>query len=73
MQNTYDLYFLTYIDVPWEADDLRDKPNERERMFKAFENTLIKYKRPYVLLKGSKKERLETAVNHIDKLIKNRN
>ena len=56
LQNTYDLYFLTYIDVPWEADDLRDKPNERERMFKAFENTLIKYKRPYVILKGTKKE-----------------
>jgi len=70
LQNIYDLYFLTYIDVPWEADDLRDKPNERQRMFMAFEETLIKYNRPYVLLKGSKKERLETAVNHIDKLIK---
>ena len=72
LENTYDLYFLTYIDVPWEADDLRDKPNERERMFKAFENTLIKYNRPYVLLKGSKKERLEKAVKHIDGLIKNK-
>ena len=72
LQNTYDLYFLTYIDVPWEADDLRDKPNERERMFKAFENTLIKYKRPYVILKGTKKERLEKAVNQIDQLIKKR-
>lgn len=69
IENTYDLYFLTYIDVPWEADDLRDKSNERERMFKAFEDTLIKYNRPYVLLKGSKKERLEEAVKHINKLI----
>ena len=48
VENTYDLYFLTYIDVPWEADDLRDKPNERDRMFNAFENALKKYKRPYV-------------------------
>ncbi|MEZ4797182.1 MAG: ATP-binding protein [Flavobacteriaceae bacterium] len=72
LQNTYDLYFLTYIDVPWEKDDLRDKPNERERMFKAFEHTLIKYNRPYILLKGSKKERLETAVNQINELIKNK-
>ena len=69
LQNTYDLYFLTYIDVPWEMDDLRDKPNEREHMFKAFEDALIKYKRPYVLLKGSKKERLQTAINHIDNLL----
>ncbi len=70
VENTYDLYFLSYIDVPWEEDDLRDKPNERNRMFKAFEDALIKYNRPYVLLKGSKKQRLEEAVKHIDKLIK---
>ncbi|APY10674.1 nicotinate-nucleotide adenylyltransferase [Seonamhaeicola sp. S2-3] len=70
LKNTYDLYFLTYIDTPWEADDLRDKPNERERMFKAFEDELIKQNKPYVLLKGSLKERLEVAVNHINKLLK---
>ena len=69
IENTYDLYFLTYIDTPWEPDDLRDKPKERMRMFKAFENALIKYKRPYVVLKGTQKERLETAVKLIDKLI----
>lgn len=70
IENTYDLYFLTYIDVPWEADDLRDKPNDRENMFKAFESALKKYNRPYVLLKGRKKERLEQAVAHIDQLLK---
>ena len=68
--NTYDLYFLTYIDTPWEADDLRDKPNERENMFKAFKQTLINYKRPFVLLKGDKKTRLQEAIYHIDKLLK---
>lgn len=72
IENTYDLYFLTYIDVPWEADELRDKPHERERMFKAFESALIKYNKPYVLLKGDKKERLDTAIKHIDKLLKNK-
>jgi len=72
LENTYDLYFLTYIDTPWEADDLRDKPNERITMFKAFEQELIKQNRPYVLLKGSKKERLNEAVKHIDKLLKDR-
>lgn len=71
LKNSYDLYFLTYIDTPWEADDLRDKPNERERMFKAFEETLIKYNKPYVLLKGNKQERLKLAIKHIDNLLKN--
>ena len=69
LENTYDLYFLTYIDTPWEADDLRDKPEQRIEMFKAFENELIKNKKPYVLLKGSKEARLKTVINHIDNLL----
>ncbi|MBT8245611.1 ATP-binding protein [Winogradskyella sp.] len=68
-ENSYDLYFLTYIDTPWEADDLRDKPDERERMFKAFESALKQYNKPYILLKGKKNERLEKAIFHIDKLL----
>ena len=31
----YDYYFLTDIDTPWIADDLRDKPDERQKMFKS--------------------------------------
>lgn len=69
LENSYDLYFLTYIDTPWEADDLREKPELRERMFQAFKDTLEKYKKPYVLLKGDKKTRLETAVSHINNLL----
>ncbi|MCL6293799.1 AAA family ATPase [Jejuia spongiicola] len=70
LQNTYDLYFLTYIDVPWEADDLRDKPKHRLEMFNAFQEALVKNNRPFILLKGDKKTRLKTAVKHIDKLLK---
>ncbi|MFP4844835.1 AAA family ATPase [Winogradskyella sp. PE311] len=70
LENYYDLYFLTNIDVPWQADDLRDKPNERAQMFKAFEDTLKTYKRPYVLLEGNKEKRLKTAIKYIDKLLK---
>ena len=70
IKNTYDLYLLTYIDTPWEEDDLRDRPDLRLEMFKAFENSLIKYKRPYILLKGNKKTRLNKAIKEIDKILK---
>lgn len=69
IENTYDLYFLTYIDAPWVKDDLRDRPGAREEMFNAFKNALIKYNRPFVLLKGPKEKRLEEAVKHIDLLL----
>ena len=70
LENSYDLYILTDIDIPWEEDDLRDKPNEREGMFKYFEDTLQKYHRNYILVSGGKKKRLQTAIEHIDKLLK---
>ena len=72
IENVYDLYFLTYIDIPWEADDLRDKPHERETMFLAFENALKIYNKPYVLLKGTMEERFRYAKDQIDELIKNK-
>ena len=68
--NQYDLYLLTYIDVPWVGDDLRDKPNERESMFRHFKKALEVNNRKFVTLKGDKNTRLSTAVQHIDKLLK---
>ena len=73
LDNQYDLYLLTYVDTPWEADDLRDKPEQRLEMFKAFESTLKKHKRPYILLKGDKKKRLQDATEAINKLLNERN
>ena len=70
LKNTYDIYFLTYIDIPWEKDDLRDKPNDRERMFLYFKDTLEKYNRNFIILKGDKKTRLTTAKNYINQLLR---
>jgi NadR type nicotinamide-nucleotide adenylyltransferase len=72
INNTYDLYFLTYIDTPWQEDDLRDRSELRIEMFNAFENALKKHHRPYILLQGSKEIRLNTAIKAIDELIKSR-
>ena len=72
LKNKYDLYLLTNIDTPWEADDLRDRPDQRQEMYQAFEDTLIRYKRPYIKLNGSIKERVDLATLEIDKLLHNR-
>ena len=71
-KNVYDLYLLTYIDTPWEEDDLRDKPEERLEMFTAFENALKKYNKKYLLLKGDKEMRFKKAKNAIDELLVNK-
>ncbi len=69
-ENHYDLYFLTYIDLPWEADGIRDQPHKRDILFEHFLNALKDANKPYVIIKGTYKERLETCVKHIDNLLK---
>jgi NadR type nicotinamide-nucleotide adenylyltransferase len=68
-ESQYELYLLSYIDTPWEADDLRDRPTQREEMFRAFERALVNNQRPYVILKGKVKERMNTAVQAIDRIL----
>jgi len=67
-KNSYDLYFLTDIDVPWIKDDLRDRPDRRGEMFNLFKTALVENQRSFVTLKGNQEERLATAVEHIEKL-----
>jgi NadR type nicotinamide-nucleotide adenylyltransferase len=69
IENQYDLYLLTYIDTPWEEDDLRDRPELRLEMFNAFEKSLIDNNRPYILLKGDRETRLKKATEAINKIM----
>jgi len=69
-QTQYDFYFLTNIDVPWEKDDLRDRPAQREEMFAYFKQQLDRFKLPYIILEGSKQKRLGDAIQVIDDLCK---
>ena len=70
-KNTYDLYFLTYIDTVWEADGIRDQPNNRLQLFDRFEQELIDSEKPYIVVKGGFEERLNICKRHIDELLKN--
>lgn len=69
-QKTADLYLLTLVDFPWVADNIRDKPQGREQQFYIFEEALIKYHKPYEIIKGSEMERLQTAIKYVDSLLK---
>ena len=66
----YDYYLLTGIDVPWQKDDLRDRPNDRQIMFDYFKNTLDQLGENYSVLKGNQEKRLRKAIAIIDKLLK---
>lgn len=69
LKNQYDLYFLTYIDTPWESDGIRDQPNNRLQMFNTFEQALVNSKKKYVVVKGSFEERLNMCITQINELL----
>ena len=62
----YDLYMLTDIDIPWERDDLRDMPHQREILYNYHKHLLDCYGFKYITLKGSHEIRLQKAVNDIN-------
>lgn len=65
----YDIYLLTYIDIPWEEDFLRDRPFNRKEIFDLFEDELRTQGFPYVIIKGTKEERLKKSIAVIDELL----
>ncbi|WGU68885.1 AAA family ATPase [Capnocytophaga canimorsus] len=68
-ENHYDFYFLTDIDIPWEPDPLRDRPNDRPYMFDQFKKMLIAHKKSFITLRGDAQIRLETASEIVRKIL----
>jgi len=60
-QRSYDFYLLTYIDLPWEADPLREHPYKREFLFDLYLKECQNRNLPFALIKGSKEERQAQA------------
>jgi nicotinamide riboside kinase len=72
-KHKYDLFFLTDIDVPWEQDDLRDSPNDREITFEKFKHSLIENNKPFIVLSGNPETRFNKAIAIIEGLTKAKN
>lgn len=67
---TYDLYLLTYIDVPWENDPLREHPERREELYGLYLSELKKLSTPYVEVRGQIEQRTKISVEAIQKYLK---
>jgi HTH-type transcriptional regulator, transcriptional repressor of NAD biosynthesis genes len=66
----HDLYLLCDIDVPWVDDGQRDMPHRRAEFLGRCRQALEAHQRPYVMIRGSWKERFATAVTAIDDLLR---
>jgi NadR type nicotinamide-nucleotide adenylyltransferase len=66
----YDLYLLTYIDLPWEEDPQREHPDKREELYQIYLNEMKNQPVPFVEIKGERELRTKTAIEAIEKLLK---
>lgn len=65
----YDLYLLSYIDVPWQFDPLREHPQEREILFELYHQEMQNQHVPFRIIKGSREERRRVATEAVRKLL----
>lgn len=69
-KHKYDLFFLTDVDVPWDKDDLRDSPLDRQLALETFKNALIENDKPYIIFSGNADQRFKKAIDVLDGLKK---
>ncbi len=69
LDRRYDLYFLTDTDIPFVQDGTRDGEHIRQNMNRRFEEELKKKNKKFVLLSGTHKNRLVSAIKECDRLL----
>lgn len=64
------LYILCDMDIPYEKDALRENPNEeeRKRLHQSYLAHMQEQRAPFIVVSGTKKERLEKVAQFIKNL-----
>lgn len=67
---SYDHYLLTFPDLPWEPDPLREYPDVKERMrhYNYYLDAVINQKSPFSIIRGQGEERMKDAVRAVSYL-----
>ena len=70
-KSKYDLYLLCNPDLPWVKDELREYPDQatRDILYQHYKEILTSQKTPWVNIKGDYEERVNTAINAVNKLL----
>jgi NadR type nicotinamide-nucleotide adenylyltransferase len=65
----YDLYLLTYVDIPWQDDPQREHPHKREELYQRYLRDMQSQPVPFVEIKGEREARRATAIEAINKIL----
>lgn len=67
-ERKYDLFILTYIDIPWEDDPLRENPDLREYFYEKYKQELISRKFNFIEATGNLDKRISVTLKAIQAL-----
>jgi len=59
-------YYLCDSKIPWQADQLRENPDNRDELFNLYLQKLKEYELDHSIVKGEPQERLQQALNSSD-------
>ncbi|MGB0176596.1 MAG: hypothetical protein ACPF9D_05480, partial [Owenweeksia sp.] len=62
-------YLIMFPDLPWQSDPLREHPNDRQYLFDLHLREVAQLGRPYRVIRGSGKRRLENGIKATRELI----
>jgi NadR type nicotinamide-nucleotide adenylyltransferase len=66
----YGLYLLCDIDLPWEADPLREHPHKRKDLFDLYKKNLEEMRVEYAIISGTGINRLNMAIETVARTFK---
>lgn len=58
-------YLLTFPDLPWEEDALRENPKDLKELFELYESTLKSLGAEYRIVRGENEARFENALDAV--------
>ena len=65
----YDLYLLTYVDIPWQEDPQREHPDKRQQLYEIYHHEMMRQSVPFVEIRGPRDQRRKSAVEAIEKIV----
>jgi nicotinamide riboside kinase len=69
LNRKYALHLITFPDIPYEKDPLRENPELGEYFFKKYKSLLNRYQFPYAIIDGDYDSRMKKAVHAISNLL----
>ena len=70
-ERKYDLYLLCNVDLPWVKDELREYPDleSRQKLYHIYKDIVINQHVPWIDISGKYDERLQKAINGVNKIL----